>query len=301
MQSVGNIALAEELRRRGIRPSRKLGQNFMIDRAMLDFIVKASGVDAGDIVLEVGTGAGFLTERLCQKALWVVSVEIDRGLYELSLERLAPFPNLTLVHADALGASHRWGADVVQAVAAARERASGAALRLVANLPYSAATPIVQAVLEGEGATEFAGALFTCQKEVAGRLLAGPGTDAFGYISVLSALLADRKLVKTLGPGVFWPKPKVDSAIVEITPSAEKRALAGDLQNLRRVVSVLLTQRRKRLITVMKAADIDDYDIIRVGERLSLMGIPLEERVFRLPVEAFRDIAGAVSMRPDSR
>lgn len=284
-----SLPIADELARRGIRPNRRLGQNFMIDRQMLDFLVRAAEVTDRDIVLEVGTGAGFLTERLCAAAARVISVEIDSGLFDLASERLASFTNLTLIHADALAGEREWSAPVAQAIDRALAELPGRRLKLVANLPYSIATAVIQVVLESD--SRFAGAWFTCQKEVADRLTAKPGSDDYGFISVLAALLADVYFVRKLPPSVFWPRPKVDSAIVEVIGNEAKRCAIADMDALRRGVSFLLTRRRKQLKASLKGLEVSDDRARRLGEALCKLGIGDDERVFKLPPEALKVIA----------
>jgi len=284
-----SLPIADELARRGIRPNRRLGQNFMIDRQMLDFLVRTAGVTDRDIVLEVGTGAGFLTERLCATAARVVSVEIDAGLFGLAAERLAGFGNLTLIHGDALAGERAWGEPVAQAIDRALAELPGSPLKLVANLPYSIATAVIQVVLESD--SRFAGAWFTCQKEVADRLTAKPGTDDYGFVSVLADLLADVHFVRKLPPSVFWPRPKVDSAIVEVIGSEAKRSEIADMDALRRGVSFLLTRRRKQLKASLKGLEASADRARRLGEALCKLGIRDDERVFKLPPKVLKVIA----------
>jgi 16S rRNA (adenine1518-N6/adenine1519-N6)-dimethyltransferase len=287
-----SLPIAEELARRGIRPNRRLGQNFMIDRQMLDFLVRTAAVSDQDIVLEVGAGAGFLTERLCAAAARVISVEIDEGLFGLASERLADFTNLTLIHADALAGERKWSAPVARGIDKALAELPGRPLKLVANLPYSIATAVIQVVLESDG--RFEGAWFTCQKEVADRLTAKPGGDDYGFVSVLVTLLADIRVVRKLPPSVFWPRPKVDSAIVEVMGREAKRFAIADMDALRRGLSFLFTRRRKQLKASLKGLEVSDDRARRLGEALCKLGIRDDERVFKLTPEALKEIAEAL-------
>lgn len=291
MEGAEDLAISAELQKRGLHLSRGLGQNFMIDRNMLDFIVRAAGVTGGDVVFEVGTGAGFLTQRLCQAARHVVSVEIDRGLHELAAERLAAFANLTLLHADALSGSD-WNGEVKAAVLAALEKSPGAALKLVANLPYSIATAVIQKVLEGD--PPFAGVYFTCQKEVADRITARPGASDYGFISVLAALVGQVRVVRKLPPSVFWPRPKIESALVEIIPSAQMRAGLVDIPALETLVSRIFTLRRKTLHAAMRETGYGHDAVARAEDALEAAGFSRDERVFRLSPEAIKAVAAII-------
>ena len=264
----------------------------MVDRQMLDFLVRTASVSSDEVVVEVGTGAGFLTERLCRFAGWVISVEIDAGLFELACERLEEVENLTLIHGDAMAGEHCWSDPVRRAISDALAARPGGALKLVANLPYAVATSTVQAILEADPG--FHGAYFTCQKEVADRLIAPPGSGDYGFISVLTALLADVRVVRKLPPSVFWPRPKVESAIVEMLTPPDKLARAGDLARLRQTLSMLFSQRRKELPAVLKGLNLDPGAILNVREALGESGIPLKTRVFRLDPEGLKLVAGAL-------
>jgi len=254
---------------------------------MLDFLVHEGGVEETDIVLEVGAGVGFLTERLLRGAGRVVSVEIDRALYGIAAERLGDARNLTLLNCDALEGG-RWHPRVEAALAGCVSAQPSSALKMCSNLPYSAATAVVRAVLLG--GFGFARCTFTVQWEVAERLTAEPGGRRYGYISALAALLADVRIVRKLPPTVFWPRPKVESAIVEMLPSAEKRSLACDPNRLAEGLSMLFSSRRKQVLGLLKRLDFDESTILRVRSLLEKSGISARERVFRLEPDVLREI-----------
>lgn len=291
MSAPESLPLAEELARRGISPSRALGQNFMIDRQMLDFLVRSAGVAERDVILEIGTGAGFLTERLVTAASHVVSVEVDRGLYGLAGERLGETANLTLIHSDALQSGRRWSDCVRAAVDAALDSYPRAPLKLVANLPYCISTAVVRAVLCGKPA--FSGAWFTCQWEVAERLTAVAGSRQYGFVSVLAALLADVRVIRKLPPTVFWPRPKVKSAIVEMVCDEEKRALFGGSSVVLEGMGKLFGHRRKSLRAILKGAGVDRGGILEVEKALRVIGLTDQARVSELDPSAILAVARA--------
>ena len=192
-----------ELEARGIRPKHRFGQNFLHDQNQLRRLVAASGVTAGDLVLEVGPGTGTLTETMLDAGCEVVACEIDRDMAAIvrarNAHRMGRAPGmLTVVEADCLDGKHAVGREVLRAL-------DGRTFTLVANLPYQAATPLMATLLERH--PECRGQFVTIQREVADRLMAGAGSDAYGPISVSMALLAHVEPVAVLGPGCFWPAP----------------------------------------------------------------------------------------------
>lgn len=250
----------------GVRPSKKFGQNFLADFNMLRAIVADAEVNAGDCVLEVGTGAGSLTGFLCDAAGFVVSVEIDRGMFELARDSLEGCTNLLQLRADALARSglNRQVEDVLHAVLAGRppEAAQaeatkppsppprGLKLKLVANLPYSVATAVLFALLHSD--LPFERMVVMVQFEVAEKLAARPGSRHWGLPSLLLSRLAQTRLLRRVPAKVFWPKPKVDSALLELRPAAKlDRAAYG---RLRALAHVLFQRRRKTAANALALA-----------------------------------------------
>jgi 16S rRNA (adenine1518-N6/adenine1519-N6)-dimethyltransferase len=192
-------------------PRHRFGQNFMIDQNLVRTVADAGQVGAADWVLEVGPGTGTLTEELLARAGQVVAVEIDRDLAAMLRGRFADRPNFALVEGDALAGKHGLNAELRAALNAAV--AAGRPAKLVANLPYNIASPLVIELLLA-GASLLA---FTVQKEVADRLRAPGGGDTYGPLSVMAQMLARVEVLRTLPPQAFWPAPKIDSALVRMT------------------------------------------------------------------------------------
>ncbi len=232
---------------RGLSPQHRFGQNFLIDLNHVRKIVAAAELSKEDIVLEVGPGTGSLTELLLDTGARVIAIEIDRGFQELLRERLGDQPRFTLIGGDALAGKHVLNPEMLAAIAAARattrrvgpdasepahhhdpaqrptagpdgERDGAAALKLVANLPYQIATPLLVDLLLDSQALGLARMVVTIQKEVGERLAAPAGTAAYGPVSVIVQTLAQVELLATLPAGVFWPPPQVESVVVRITP-----------------------------------------------------------------------------------
>lgn len=194
---------------RGLSPKKSLGQNFLVDGNLLNKLVDESGVGEGDLVLEVGPGTGTLTETLLERGCRVLACELDSGLSALLAETLGEkYPDrFTLIEADCLDSKRAMSARVVDAL-------DGQPFKLVANLPYGAATPLILVLLTQH--PNCLGLYFTVQREVADRLLAGPASAAraYGSVSVVVGALCEAKRLATLGPGCFWPQPEVNSAMV---------------------------------------------------------------------------------------
>jgi len=203
----------ERLAELDVRPSRELGQNFLVDERYLEVVEQAAELSSADVVLEVGGGLGALSIRLAPLVAHLHAVEVDHRLARSLGEDLAPFTNVTLLEADA-----------VRLDFPALEPSPG---KLVANLPYGiAATALLKAIEELPDATLFVGMV---QREVGERLVAPPGSRAYGVTSVLAQLACEVRVHRRVPRAAFYPTPNVDSAIVVLrrgrpTPSPATRA-----------------------------------------------------------------------------
>lgn len=239
MQTLADIRrLLEE---RGLRPDRRLGQNFLHDRRRIERLVDAAAVSAGDLVLEVGPGTGVLTEALLERDVELVCCELDRGLADLIEERLGD--RVSLVRGDCLGGGRHLSEGVQAALA-------GRPFTLVANLPYQAASPLM-AELAMRRSLACRGQYVTIQKEVADRLLAAPGGKTWGGLGVIVNAFAEVERLDVLPPGCFWPQPKVTSAMVAIRPRPAPRVAAERADVFARFVTGLFAVRRKQLGTTL--------------------------------------------------
>ena len=228
---------------RGLAPRHGLGQNFLIDANLGRKLVDASGVRGGDLVLEVGPGAGALTDLLLGCGCRVIAGELDEGLADLLAERHEREPRFTLIRGDALAGKQRLSAALTAALA-------GEPFTLVANLPYGVATPLLMTLLlDWPTCREM---WVTIQKEVADRLASAPGSREYGGISVIAQALAEIRTVATLAPACFWPRPKVTSAMIGLTRRAEPRT--ADAHQLERLCRTLFTRRRKQIGATLRDA-----------------------------------------------
>jgi 16S rRNA (adenine1518-N6/adenine1519-N6)-dimethyltransferase len=268
---------------RGLHPKNKLGQNFLIDLNLLDVLLRAAELSPDDLVLEVGSGTGSLTVRLLEGAGAVVSVEVDEDFAAMTDEAVKDGRDrVALLHADVLKNKNELNSAVLQAVQELKARTRTVTVKLVANLPYAVATPVISNLLLSEITVERM--VVTVQWEIAERLMAAPGTKDYGALAVLVQSLADVTLVRKLPPAVFWPRPKVDSAIVKVMPNAAKRAALGDPVKLRNFLRDLYAHRRKNLrgsLVSMAGRGLGKQD---VDARLASLGLDGRARAETLDV-----------------
>jgi 16S rRNA (adenine1518-N6/adenine1519-N6)-dimethyltransferase len=276
---------------RGILPKNKLGQNFLIDLNLIDLVVRTAKLTATDLVLEVGTGTGSLTNRLADGAGAVVSVELDPVIHDMAREVVAARANVCLLHADALRNKNALNPTVLTAVADMRDRFGTSRFKLVANLPYAVATPVMSNLLLGEEPIERM--VVTVQWEIAERLTARVGSSQYGALSVLVQSLADVDIVRRLAPSVFWPRPQVDSAIVLIRPDAHKRARVGDVQRFRNFLRDLYVHRRKNLRGALSGWPRGRREKAEVDAKLAALGLSGTTRAEDLDVEQHLQLCGA--------
>ena len=249
MQTLTDIrAMLDE---RGLAPRKSLGQNFLIDQNFVRRLVEQSGVNAGDVVLEVGPGTGVLTETLLDRGCVVVAAELDRGLAELLRERLGGCERFVLVEGDCLASTSRVEPVLVDAVHRAMGDAGADVFALVANLPYGCATPLLHTLLVGHPACRTMAV--TIQNEVIERLLATPDDGkAYGSLSVLAGSLATVTRLGVLPASCFWPRPGVTSGMVRLD-RRDRQQLGGlTPERVGPLVSALFVNRRKQLGAVLR-------------------------------------------------
>jgi len=242
--------IAQLLAAAGVSPNRRLGQHFLVDLNLMRLLLDSAQPGPGDVVLEVGCGTGSLTEALSERAGAVVAVEIDRTLASIVASRLADRDNVELVPGDVLSSKGTMNPAVVEAVARARAGRDGRLL-LVANLPYDVACPVIVHLVKGPLVAD--ATFVTVQKEVAERMTAGPGGRHYGSVSILLGATGSAQTLRTLGPGVFWPPPKVDSALVAFTRDETKCCRIRDVELLSEVVGFFIGHRRKMLRACVKS------------------------------------------------
>lgn len=233
----------------GLAPRKRFGQHFLVDRNLMQQLVDAAELDRDDVALEVGPGTGSLTGLLAERAGLVLAVEIDEAIARVARDATAALPNVRWLLTDALESKSRLSSKLLTAVADAT--AGGRRLKLVANLPYDIATPLVLNIVQG--ALPWSRMCFTVQKEVGDRLLAECGESAYGIASVLVTLLADARRVARVPRQAFWPSPKVESVMLRLDPPSASRPRPADPIAFGHFLRAFFQQRRKTIARI--AAD----------------------------------------------
>ncbi|MFH1614106.1 MAG: 16S rRNA (adenine(1518)-N(6)/adenine(1519)-N(6))-dimethyltransferase RsmA [Planctomycetota bacterium] len=227
-----------------LSPAKRLGQHFLIDLNLMRLLVDSANISNRDIVLEVGAGTGSLTEELICRAGKVIAVELDSSLWQILVRQLATRQNLEVINTDILRNKHTLHSMVIQAVNAARGELQGR-LILVSNLPYSIAAPLMVNLAVGPVIADEMHV--TVQKEVADRMAALPGSPHYGALSIILNTTGSIRLLRTLRPSVFWPKPRVDSAMVTFIRDQAKTSHITDINLFCALVHLFMNHRRKTL------------------------------------------------------
>lgn len=282
--------------RRGVAPQHRYGQNFLIDLNLHEVIVDAAEVGPDDVVLEIGPGAGALTSLMAERGAAVVAVEIDPAMARLTSEAVEGRWNVRVLNMDALAGKHTIQPEVLDNLRAGLAVSPEKRLKLVANLPYNVATPILSNLLVHP---ELCPTLMvaTIQLELAQRICAGPEEQEYGALSVLVQALADPSIVRTLPPSVFWPRPKVDSAVIAIRPNAAKRAAVGDVAWFHQVARQIFLHRRKNLRRVLYSLWRGRWTKPEVDALLDGLGLTGLVRAEAMNVEEILTLAQALAHR----
>ncbi len=221
----------------GLQPRKQLGQNFLIDANIVRKIATFVDVRPGDAVIEVGPGAGALTHALALSGADLLAVEVDRGLAAMLGGLFQSWPKVKILHQDILKVT--WS-DLIF-----RFFPASASIKLVSNLPYVISGPFIYALLKER--FPFESAVLMLQKEVAHRLVAGPGDSDYGGLSVLCQYYTSGKILFDVSHNVFWPRPKVGSAVLKLEPRRRELA-AKEEEQLWFLVQGVFQQRRKTML-----------------------------------------------------
>jgi 16S rRNA (adenine1518-N6/adenine1519-N6)-dimethyltransferase len=234
-----------------VAPNRDLGQHFLVDENILGVAGRLADLGPDDVVLEVGAGLGVLTAYLAERVRLVHAVELDRGLEPHLRERLAGHDNVELLLGDAL--------------ALPLESLDPPPAKLIANLPYQIATPLIAESLDGLPSLELWCVMV--QREVADRFFAEPGTKSYGAVSVLVQLTAERTGFHPVARTVFRPPPNVDSALIVFRRT---RSWEIEFEHLKEIVQAAFAHRRKTLLNSLELARGGRADAETALEKLGL-------------------------------
>ena len=265
--------LRDVIARHGLSASKALGQNFILDRQLLARVAAIPGPLSGEKVYEVGPGPGGLTRALLDAGASVVAVERDRRCIPALMELQASFGDkLTIIEGDALRIDEK---EVV-----------GAGAHVVANLPYNVGTALLLKWLSGDWPPWWRSLTLMFQKEVAERLVARPGTDAYGRLSIAAQWRSQPRLAMTVNRSAFVPPPKVTSAVVHIVPAAQPQGV--DPKVMERLTEAAFGQRRKMLRSSLKQMP----GALEAAEQL---GIDTQRRAETLSVDEWIALARSLS------
>ncbi|MDD6310936.1 MAG: 16S rRNA (adenine(1518)-N(6)/adenine(1519)-N(6))-dimethyltransferase RsmA [Firmicutes bacterium] len=262
--------------------SKSLGQNFITDRHVLESIVEGAEIGEKDLVIEIGPGIGVLTAEAAKAAAKVVAIEVDKRLIPILADTLADYDNIEVINQDILKT------DVNEIIQKAREAGEfSGAVRIIGNLPYYITTPIVMKLLES--GVECDSITVMMQKEVADRIKSGPGTKAYGAISVAVQYYCTVSKVADVPKEVFVPRPKVDSAVLNLKARKSAPAELKDMSLFFECIKAGFGKRRKTLLNSMTGVRGMTKDDVK--EVLEAAQIECSRRAETLSIEEFANIA----------
>lgn len=263
---------AEIIKKYGFKMTKSLGQNFLINENILDKIIESADISSDDVVLEIGTGIGTLTQRLCENAKKVIAVEIDKNLIPILNETLSDYDNITIINKDILKT------DINEEL---KNLSVNRKIKLVANLPYYITTPIIMKVLEDKVNVDCM--VLMLQKEVADRMNATPSTKDYGSLSIAVQYYCDTDIVCKVPKSSFIPEPNVDSLVLKLVVNEKRKVEINDEELFFKIVRGSFSKRRKTILNslsnyedlgdkdkIQKLLEISEIDAKRRGETLSI-------------------------------
>lgn len=243
------------------RPSRKMGQNFLINPKIKQMIVDAANLQPNDVVLEIGPGVGAITSFLLMNKIKLIALEIDKRLAELLSTKFKGYQNFNLKNVDALKVD--WTSIL--------QETTQEPVKLVANLPYSISSLLVLKIIQTPSVQT---AVIMVQKEMAERLNAKVGTHAYNMFSVLVQLYLKTEKLFDVGPNNFSPKPKVDSAVIRLTRIETPTYSIKDFESINNFLRIAFSNKRKTLVNNLST----NYSKEQIHEVLNRLGFSLTIR-----------------------
>jgi len=274
----------------GIRPQTRLGQNFLIDLNLLRLLHESGNITKNDVILEVGTGTGSLTAPMADKAAVVITVEVDPVMQNLAKQELFGKENVRFIKIDILKNKNRLRDEVLDII---REELAKPGLdgehrkfKLVANLPYNVATPLISNLLLIDTPPSLM--CVTIQKELADRIVAKPRSKDWGSLSLWIQSQCQAEIVRIMQPTVFWPRPKVESAIIRLTLDDKRRRKIPDLNFFHEFCRAMFFHRRKFLRAELCSAFKQTIPKERIDEIMDEMQFDTTTRAETLPLKTMQ-------------
>ena len=274
-------SLMQELRSRGVSPKRALGQHFLIDQGVAQKIVRQADLEPEDCVVEIGPGMGVLTFLMLPLVKKVIAVELDQGMADWLREKAEGSSSLIVIRQDALGF------DFAKAA-----RDVGRKLKVVANLPYNISTPVLFRLLESR--LLFSHFTLMLQREVAERIIASPGGKDYGPLAIFTQLYTSPKIMMQVPPEAFYPRPKVESALVRFEILERPRVSINDDGFFQKVVRASFAKRRKTLLNALTGSSLSLGPKDKVAAALEAIGIDPRRRAETLNLGEFQRLAEAL-------
>ena len=269
----------------GFNPRSDLGQNFLIDINLIELAVRSAELTKDDLVLEVGPGTGGMTTFLSEEAGEVISVEVDRNMFALATKATEDCDNVTLLNCDILKNKNTISPVVTDLLKQKLAEHPGRKLKLVANLPYNVATPVISNLVASD--LPWQKMVATIQLELGEKMIAEPGGTGYGALSIWLQSQCSVRIIRRLSPKVFWPRPKVNSAIVSLWRHDGRGDRIDDKPFFLDFLRRLFHQRRKLLRSVLVGMYRRELSKTRVDEVLTEMGHAPDARAEQLDVPTF--------------
>ncbi|MFQ5463198.1 MAG: 16S rRNA (adenine(1518)-N(6)/adenine(1519)-N(6))-dimethyltransferase RsmA [Phycisphaerae bacterium] len=235
----------------GLHPRKRFGQHFLIDGNLMRALVRAAEIQDGDIVIEVGPGTGGLTDLLVRRRCRVILMEIDRDLHAILVGRFTSCDNVTILCGDALESKHRIAAPLAAHLTPPTADPSPN-IKLVANLPYQVATPLVLNILLGF--PKVTRLCFAVQAEVGQRMVSPPGGKSYGPLAVIAQCLSDVHIVTRIPPSAFWPQPTIESVMIRMDRKPPPESIDTCVKRFGLFVRSVFDHRRKTLRAALRLA-----------------------------------------------
>lgn len=281
--------LMKLFRDHGFNPRTDLGQNFLIDINLIEFAVRAADISPGDLVLEVGTGTGGMTTFLAAQARRVVSVEVDPKMFALASQVTSGCSNVTLINRDVLHNKNKLAPEIVDLLRRDLADHPEGEFKLVSNLPYNVATPVISNLVGSD--LPWTRIVATIQLELGEKMIAEPGTRGYGALSVWLQSQCSVRIIRRLGPQVFWPRPKVHSAIVSLWRHDGRAGPIDDRPFFLDFIRRLFHHRRKLMRKVLCGMYSKQMSRSDVDSVLAELGHAAETRAEHLDVPSLLQLA----------